>query len=54
MSVIGFINLLRDHPLVGFSLGLLFFAFMFSVKPLVVYFYSKHVEKEKQRLKQNQ
>lgn len=49
MSVIGFINLLRDYPLVGLLLGLLFFAFMFSIKMVVVYLYSKQIEKEKQR-----
>jgi len=48
MSVIGFINLLRDYPLVGLLLGLVFFAFMFGIKTGVVYLFSKQLEKEKQ------
>jgi hypothetical protein len=44
-----FINLLRDHPLVGLLIGLGFFIIMFGSKNLIVYFYAKSKEKEKQK-----
>jgi len=42
-----FINLLRDQPWVGFLIGLVFVAVMFGSKNLVIYFYSKHREKQR-------
>ena len=44
-----FINLLRDHPLVGLLIGLGFFTIMFASKNLVVYFYAKSKEKQKNK-----
>ena len=44
-----FINLLRDHPLVGLLIGLGFFIIMFGSKNLIVYFYAKSKEKQKDK-----
>lgn len=49
MNVIAFITLLQDHPMVGFLLALIFFAFMFGIKNGIVYLYSRSVEKEKEQ-----
>jgi len=53
MNVIAFITLLQEHPMVGFLLGLIFFAFMFGIKNGVVYLYSRNVEKKKNQAMQN-
>jgi len=45
--MLSFIELLRNQPAIGFLIGLIFFAFMFSAKNLVVYLYSRRFEKEK-------
>ena len=47
--MLSFITLLKDYPAVGFLIGLVMFAILFSVKNLVVYLYSRHHEKEKQK-----
>jgi hypothetical protein len=44
-----FINLLRDHPLVGLLIGLGFFIIMFGSKNVIVYFYAKSKEKQKDK-----
>ncbi len=36
-----FISILRDYPWIGMILGLLFFFFMFGVKNIVIYLYSR-------------
>lgn len=48
-NTLWFISLLKDHPWVGFLIGLAFVTVMFGSKNLVVYFYSRHQEKQKQR-----
>ncbi len=40
-NTLWFIDLLKEQPLVGFGIGLLFAAFMFGSKNLVVYLYSR-------------
>ncbi len=40
-----FISILRDNPWIGMTIGLLFFTFMFSVKNIVIYLYSRKREK---------
>jgi hypothetical protein len=47
MNIISFINLIKDHPAVGFLIGLAFFAFMFGIKNVIVLLYSRQFEKEK-------
>ena len=47
MNVIAFITLLQEHPMVGFVLGLIFFAFMFSIKNGIVYLYARSEEKKR-------
>ena len=47
--MISFITLLQEHPAIGFLLGLIFFAFMFSIKNVVIWLYSRQLEKEKQQ-----
>jgi len=47
MNVISFITLLQDHPAVGFLIALVFFAFMFGIKNVIVLLYSRQFEKEK-------
>lgn len=47
--MLSFITLLKDHPAIGFLIGLVIFAILFSVKNLVVYLYSRHHEKERAR-----
>lgn len=42
-----FINILKDHPWIGFLVGLLFVTIMFGSKNLIVYFYAKNQEKKK-------
>lgn len=42
-----FINLLKDQPWIGFLIGLVFVAVMFGSKNLVIYFYSRHREKQR-------
>jgi len=37
-----FIELLRNHPLAGFAIGLLFAALMFGSKNLLIYLYARH------------
>lgn len=44
-GTLGFINLLRDQPLVGFLIGLVFVGMMFGAKNLVIYFYAKRHER---------
>jgi hypothetical protein len=47
MNIISFIDLIRDHPAVGFLIGLAFFALMFGIKNVIVLLYSRQFEKEK-------
>jgi len=47
MSVISFITLLQDHPMVGFLLALIFFVFMFGIKNGIILLYSRSIEKKK-------
>lgn len=49
-NTLWFISLLKDHPWIGFLIGLAFVTVMFGSKNLVVYFYSRSQEKNKQRL----
>ncbi len=44
-----FINLLRDHPLAGFGIGLLFAGLMFASKNLVIFLYARSAAKEEKR-----
>ncbi|SHN90194.1 hypothetical protein BHECKSOX_356 [Bathymodiolus heckerae thiotrophic gill symbiont] len=44
-----FITLLQEKPLVGFAIGLVFLAFMFGSKNLVVYFYAKSKENKSKK-----
>jgi len=46
-NTLWFITILRDQPWIGFLIGLLFLAFMFGSKNLVVYLYSRSQEKKK-------
>jgi len=48
MNTVAFITLLQEQPMVGFLLGLIFFAFMFGLKNGIVYLYSRSEEKKKQ------
>jgi hypothetical protein len=48
MNVISFITLLQNHPMVGFLLALVFFAFMFGIKNVIIILYSRNFEKRKQ------
>ncbi|MFC1684261.1 hypothetical protein ACFL0R_02165 [Pseudomonadota bacterium] len=41
-----FISILRDNPIIGFGIGLLFMAVMFGAKNIVIYLYSKQQEKK--------
>ncbi|SMN17047.1 hypothetical protein CRYPA_852 [uncultured Candidatus Thioglobus sp.] len=41
-----FITLLQEKPLVGFAIGLVFLAFMFGSKNLVMHLYSKKKDKK--------
>ncbi|MCW8890365.1 MAG: hypothetical protein OQL20_06890 [Sedimenticola sp.] len=41
-----FINLLKDQPLIGFLIGLVFVTVMFGSKNLVIYFYSRSKERQ--------
>ncbi|MCW8886183.1 MAG: hypothetical protein OQK12_13180 [Motiliproteus sp.] len=47
-NTLWFINLLRDHPVVGFMIGLVFAAVMFGSKNLIVYLYSKRKQTKDQ------
>jgi len=47
MSVVGFITLLQEHPMVGFLLALIFFVLMFGIKNGIVMLYSRSFEKAK-------
>jgi len=49
MNVISFITLLQNHPMLGFLLALVFFAFMFGIKNVIVLLYSRDFEKRKKR-----
>lgn len=44
-NTLWFITLLRDKPWLGFLIGLVFLAFMFLSKNLIVYLYSRNQEK---------
>ncbi|MCP3866729.1 MAG: hypothetical protein GY703_01245 [Gammaproteobacteria bacterium] len=46
-NTLWFITLLRDQPWFGFLIGMVFLAFMFGSKNLVVYFYSRSQERKK-------
>ncbi len=48
MNAISFITLLQNHPMVGFLLALVFFAFMFGIKNVIIILYSRNFEKRKQ------
>ena len=41
-NTMSLISILRDHPLIGFLIGLGFVFFMFMAKNLIIYFYSNH------------
>jgi|FLOH01.1.fsa_nt_gi hypothetical protein len=41
-----FITLLQEKPLAGFAIGLVFLAFMFGAKNLVMYLYTKKKERK--------
>jgi len=45
-NTLWFITILKDHPWIGFLIGLLFVATMFGSKNLIVYLYSKNQEKK--------
>ncbi|WP_435684566.1 hypothetical protein [Sedimenticola selenatireducens] len=45
-NTLWFINLLKDHPWIGFLIGLAFVTVMFGSKNLVIYFYSRHKSKQ--------
>lgn len=45
-NTLWFINLLKDQPLIGFLIGLVFVAVMFGSKNLVIYFYARHKAKQ--------
>jgi len=47
MNAISFVTLLQEHPMLGFLLALVFFAFMFGVKNVIVLLYSRDFEKKK-------
>ncbi|WP_210397007.1 hypothetical protein [Motiliproteus sediminis] len=47
-SPLWFIDLLREHPLAGFAIGLLFAALMFGSKNLVIYLYDRHRQGRRQ------
>lgn len=46
-NTLWFISILKDHPSIGFLIGLLFVATMFGSKNLIVYIYAKNHEKKK-------
>ena len=46
-NTLWFITILRDQPWIGFLIGLVFLAFMFGSKNLVVYLYSRSQEKKR-------
>jgi len=52
MNIIGFITLLQDQPMLGFLLALVFFAFMFGIKNVIVLLYSRNFEKKKKEEEQ--
>ena len=54
MNVITLITLLQEHPALAFLLSLLFFAFMFSIKNIIVILYSRSIEKERQKNNQQE
>ena len=39
-----FISILKDSPWIGMIIGFLFFSFMFGVKNIIIYFYSRKQE----------
>jgi hypothetical protein len=43
-NTLWFITLLKEKPWVGFLIGLVFLAFMFLSKNLIVYLYSRNQE----------
>ena len=50
-NTIWFITILKEQPWLGFLIGLVFMAFMFLSKNLVVYLYSRNTEKKEQHEK---
>ncbi|MCW8944316.1 MAG: hypothetical protein OQL27_06040 [Sedimenticola sp.] len=46
-NTLWFINLLKDHPWIGFLIGLVFVTVMFGSKNLVIYFYSRSKERRR-------
>lgn len=49
-NTLWFISILRDQPWIGFLIGLVFLAFMFGSKNLVVYLYSRSQEKKRRSI----
>lgn len=49
MSVISFITLLQEYPMLGFFLALIFFVFMFGIKNGIILLYSRSIEKKKKQ-----
>jgi hypothetical protein len=47
-NTLWFINILKDQPWLGFLIGLVFVAVMFGSKNLVIYFYARSREKQKE------
>ncbi|MEH6649941.1 MAG: hypothetical protein V7707_07960 [Motiliproteus sp.] len=45
-NTLWFIEILREQPAIGFAIGLVFAAFMFGSKNLIVYFYSRSQAKK--------
>lgn len=43
-----FIEILKEQPAIGFGIGLVFAAFMFGSKNLIVYFYSRSQAKKRE------
>lgn len=45
-NTLWFITILQEKPWLGFLIGLVFMAFMFLSKNLIVYLYSRNSEKK--------
>ena len=50
-NTLWFITILQEKPWLGFLIGLVFMAFMFLSKNLIVYLYSRNSEKKEQQEK---
>ncbi|MCF7821334.1 MAG: hypothetical protein K9M17_02695 [Mariprofundaceae bacterium] len=49
MNVISYVTMLQEYPIIGLLIALGVFAVLFSIKNIIIWYFSKQVEEKKQQ-----